>query len=97
MKDDPEKVLRAANLLHSNLQFTIETPNTNGILTFLDLQTSSDKNRKINCGLHQKPTNTGTILTFRSCAPFSTRYLSLKELFTGFSAVSQHGKNMKKR
>ena len=38
VKDDPEKVLRAANLLHPNLQFTIETPNTNGKQAFLDLQ-----------------------------------------------------------
>ena len=30
VKDNPEKVLWAANLLHPNLQFTIETPNTNG-------------------------------------------------------------------
>ena len=50
VKGDPEKVLRAANLLHPNLQFTIETPNTNGNLSFLDLQTSIDKSRKISCG-----------------------------------------------
>ena len=50
VKGDPEKVLRAANLLHPNLQITIETPNTNGKLAFLDLQTSIDKSRKISCG-----------------------------------------------
>ena len=72
-KGDPEKLLRAANLLHPNLQFTIVTPNTNGKLTFLDLQISIDKSRKINCGWYQKPRYTGTILIFRSCAPFSTR------------------------
>ena len=47
VKGDPEKLLRAANLLHPNLQFTIETPNTNGVLAFLDLQISIDKSRKI--------------------------------------------------
>ena len=47
---DPEKVLLAATLLHPNLQFTTETPNTNGKLEFLDLQISIDKNRKINFG-----------------------------------------------
>ena len=73
VKDDPEKVLRATNLLHPNLQFTIETPNTNGTLAFLELQISIDKSRKISCGWYQKPTDTGTILNFRSCAPFSTR------------------------
>ena len=69
LKGDPEKVLRAANLLHPNLQFTIETPNTNGNLAFLGLQISIDKSRKISCGWYQKPTDTGTILNFRSCAP----------------------------
>ena len=53
VKGDPEKVLRAANLLHLNIQFTIETPNTNGNLAFLDLQISFDKSRKINCGWYQ--------------------------------------------
>ena len=73
VKGDPEKVLRAANSLHPNLQFTKETPNTNKNLAFLDLQISIDKSRKISCGSYQKPTDTGTILNFRSCAPFSTR------------------------
>ena len=69
VKGDPEKVLRAANLVHPNLQFTIETQNTNGTLTFLDLQISIYKSRKISCGWYQKPTDTGTILNFRSFAP----------------------------
>ena len=73
VKGDPEKGLRAANLLHPNLQFTIETTNTNGSLAFLDLKISIDKSRKINCGWYQKPTDTGTILKFRSGAPFRTR------------------------
>ena len=38
VKGDPEKVLRVANLLHSNLQFTMEmTPNTSGELALLEL------------------------------------------------------------
>ena len=69
VKGDSEKVLRALNLLHPYLQFTRETPNTNGNLAFLDLQISIDKSRKINCGWYQKPTDTGTVQNFRSCAP----------------------------
>ena len=69
VKVDPEKMLRAANLLHPNLQFTIETPNTSGSLSFLDLQISIDKNRKNNCRWYQKPTDTGTIIFFISFAP----------------------------
>ena len=54
VKGDPEKVLRAANLLHPNLQFTKETSNTNGNLAFLDLQISIHKRRKNSCGWYQK-------------------------------------------
>ena len=49
VKGDPEKVLRAANLLHPILQFSIETPNINGNLAILDLQISIHKSRKISC------------------------------------------------
>ena len=94
VEGDPEKVLRAANLLHPNLQVTIETPNTNGNLAFLNLQISIDKSRKISSGWYQKPIDTGTILNFRSCALLQYKRSLIEELFTGFSAVSQHGKNM---
>ena len=50
VKGGPEKVLRDANLLHPNLQFTIEPPNTNGKLAFLDLQISIDKAGKLTAG-----------------------------------------------
>ena len=38
VKGDFEKVLRAANLLHPNLHFTLETANKNGKLAILDLK-----------------------------------------------------------
>ena len=38
------------------------------IITFSDLQISIDKSTKINCGWYQKSTDTGTTLSFRSCA-----------------------------
>ena len=78
VKGDPEKVLRAANLLHPNLQFTIETPNTNGKLAFLELHISIDKSRKINCGWYQKPTDTGTIFVL-----FCILLMKLKNLYSG--------------
>ena len=46
VKGDPEEVQRAAELLHPNLQFIIEKPNTSGKLAFLDLQISVDKTGK---------------------------------------------------
>ena len=48
VKGDPEKELRAANLLHPKTQFTIVTPKTNGEWIFLDLLISIDKNSTSN-------------------------------------------------
>ena len=64
VKGDPEKALWTAKLLDSNLQLTIEKPNTNGKWAFLNLQISIDKSKKINCGWYQKPTDRSTILNF---------------------------------
>ena len=57
------------NFLHNNLQFTPETPNGSGDLTFLDLDLNVNEYRKISCQCYQKSTDTGIILSFRSCAP----------------------------
>ena len=99
VKGDPEKVLRAANLLHPNLQFAIETPNTNGKMSFLDLQISVDKSRKINCGWYQKPTDTGTILNFRSCAPLHYKRSLIEgtvhRVFRSTSTWEEYDKAMK--
>ena len=99
VKGDPEKVLRAANLLHPKLQFTIETPNTKGNLAFLDLQISIDKSRKISCGWYQKPTDTGTILNFRSCAPLQYKRSEIEvtvyRVFRSTSTLEEYDKAMK--
>ena len=99
VKGDPEKVLRAANLLHPNLQFKIETPNTNGTLAFLDLQISIDKSRTISCGWYQKPTDTGTILNFRSCAPLQYKRSVIEgtvyRVFRSTSTWEEYDKAMK--
>ena len=97
VKGDFEKMLRAAKLQHPNLQFTIRTPNTNGKLAFFDLQISIDKIRKINCGWYQKPTDTGTILNFRSCAPLQYKKSVIEGTVHQVFAVRQHGKNMIKQ
>ena len=99
VKGDPEKVLRVANLLHSSLQFTIETPNTNGELAFLDLEISIDKSRKISCGWYQKSTDTGTILNFRSCAPIQYKRSVIEgtvhRVFRSTSTWEEYDKAMK--
>ncbi|XP_063728136.1 uncharacterized protein LOC134855525 [Symsagittifera roscoffensis] len=52
VKGDPDIVLKAANELHPNLQFTIENPDSNGDLAFLDLNINVDSRKKkyINMG-----------------------------------------------
>ena len=40
-------VLQAANKLHPNVQFTLETPNENGDLSFLDMNKNVDGNTQI--------------------------------------------------
>ena len=89
VKADPEKMLRAAKLLHPNSQFTIETPNTNGNLAFLDLKISIDKSRKINCGWYQK--STGTILNL----PPSVKEKCDKQLRSSTSTWQENDKAMK--
>ena len=99
VKGEPEKVLWAANLLHPSLHFTKETPNTNGNLAFLDLKISVGKGRKINCGWYQKPTDTGTILNFRSCAPLQYKRSVIEgtvhRVFRSTSTWQEYDKAMK--
>ena len=99
VKGDPEKVRRAANLLHPNLQLTIETPNTNEKLAFLNLQISIDKSRKINCGWYQKPTDTGGLLNFRSCALLQYKRSVIEgtahRVFRSMSTWEEYDKAMK--
>ena len=69
VKGDPGLVLEAASKLHPNLQFTIEEFDRNGNLAFLGLNVNVDSGKKVTCGWYQKPTDIGTILNFRGCAP----------------------------
>ena len=69
VKGDPGVLLEAAHKLHPNLQFTIEELDSNGNLPFLDLNVNVDSGKKVTCWWDQKPTDTGTILNFRGCAP----------------------------
>ncbi|XP_063713937.1 uncharacterized protein LOC134841828 [Symsagittifera roscoffensis] len=47
VKGDPDIVLKAANELHPNLKFTIENPDSNGDLAFLDLNINVDSRKKV--------------------------------------------------
>ena len=46
-----------------------EKTNSKGNLTFLDLNVTVRQGRHVTCSWYQKPTDRGTILNSRSCAP----------------------------
>ena len=64
----PDTLLRKVNTLHRKLEFTIEKPNENGNLAFLDMNININGCRKINYEWYEKPTDTGVVLNFRSYA-----------------------------
>ena len=67
-KGNPQGYLEYVNSLHKNLQFTLETPNANGNLTFIDLNLSINDETQISCHSYQKFTDTAINLNFPSCA-----------------------------
>ena len=69
VRGDPDGYLKFAKILHNNLQFTLEKVNMEGNLAFLDINVNLSSKSNITCHWYQKPTDTGTILNFRSCAP----------------------------
>ena len=64
VKGNPGIVLEAANKLHPNLQFTIEELDSDGNLSFSELNVNVDSGKKVTCGLYRKHADTGTILIF---------------------------------
>ena len=81
VKADPGVVLEAANKLHPNFQFTIKEFDSNRNLAFLDLNVNVDSGKKFTCGCYQKPTETGTILNFRGCAPLQYKRKAIEGTF----------------
>ena len=91
-KGDPGVVLEATNKLHPYLQFSIEELDSNGNLAFLDLNVNVDSGKKITCGWYQKPTDTGTILNFRGCAPLLNKRKNIEGTVHRVFRVPQYGK-----
>ena len=65
---EPDTLLRKVNTLHRKLEFTMEKPNENGNLAFLDMNININDCKEINYEWYEKPTDTGVVLNFRSCA-----------------------------
>ena len=68
VRGEPSCVLDAAISLHPNLQFTLLETNSEGNFLFLDLNINLSRDRRVTSNWYQKPTDTGTILNYRSCA-----------------------------
>ena len=69
VRGDPDEILKFANSLQNNLQFILEKVNMEGDVAFLDINVNVSSKSKITCHWYQKPTETGIILNFLSCAP----------------------------
>ena len=69
VRGEPSCLLDAANSLHPNLQFTLEETNSEGNLPFLDMNINVSQGRGVTCRWYQKPTDNGSILNYRCCAP----------------------------
>ena len=67
IRGEPSCLLDAASSLHPNLQFTLEETNSEGNLPFLNLNINVSQGRGVTCS-YQKPTDTETILNYKSCA-----------------------------
>ena len=68
-RGDTKKLLNSVINLHPNLQFTLETTDDKNSLPFLDMSINVQPEGIIFCTWFQKPSDTGTILNYGSCAP----------------------------
>ena len=65
----PDEHLKFANSLHNKLQFILGKVDMEADLAFLDINIIVSSKNNITCHWYQKPTDTGIIRNFRSCAP----------------------------
>ena len=68
VRGDTKELLDAVNNLHPNYQISLETTNDKNSLPFLDISINVKPEGTIFCICYQKPSDTGTILNYRSCA-----------------------------
>ena len=70
VRGDTKELLDAAvNNLHQNLQFTLETTDDKNSVPFLDMSINVQPEGNMFCTWYQKPSDTGTTLNYRICAP----------------------------
>ena len=69
VRGDKKELLDAVNNFHPNIQFTLETTDDKNSLPFLDMSIDVKREWTVFCTWYQKPSDSGTILNYRSCAP----------------------------
>ena len=98
VRGEPSCLLDAANSLHPHLQFNLEKTNSEENLPFLDLNINVSQARRVTCSWYQKPTDTGTILNYRSCAPTQYKHSAIQStvhrVFRSTSSWEQFDKAM---
>ena len=68
VRGDPDEYLKFSNSLHKKLQFALEEINMEEGSAFLDINVNVSCKSSNTCHWYQKPTDTGVILNFLSCA-----------------------------
>ena len=68
VRSDTKELLDAVNNLHPNFQFALETTDDENSLPILDMSINLQPEWNILCIWYKKPSHTGTILNYRSCA-----------------------------
>ena len=62
-------LLDFVNTLHQNLKFTLETPDENNSIAFLDMKVVRNPNGQLSSQWYRKETDTGVLLNFHSLSP----------------------------
>ena len=67
----PDVILSKCNRLHTNLEFTIELLDQEKSIVFLDMKIKRRSDGFLETEWYRKPSDTDTLLNYRSCAPIS--------------------------
>ena len=85
-KGKQEELLRYLNSINPHIKFTVEQPNSEGAIPFLDTLPKPNGN-EISVSVYRKPTHTDRYLDFKSCHPILAKRAVVR-------APMYRGKNM---
>ena len=101
VRGDTKELLDAVNDLYPNLQFTLLNKDEKNSLPLLDMSIKVQPEGNFFCTWYQKPSVTGTILNYRSCAPLqhkkSITQRTMHRLFRATSDIVRTVRGDRKR